>query len=300
MFFFFFFNDNGDLVQKELSYTEQVFEDIKHIDEFGNEFWYAREFSKVLEYKDFRNFEAVIFKAMEACRNSKISVHDHFVDVTEMVYVGSTAKRRFHSYKLTRYACYLIVQNADPSKEVVALGQTYFAVKARQQELIENYERLSEERRRIAIREQMAEHNKRLVEAAHDAGVITNQEYAIFQDCGYKGLYGGLGAKQIHERKGLNKKQKILDYMDYEELAANLFRATQTEAKMRRENIRSKSEANKTHYEVGKKVRQTIAELGGTMPEDLPPADKSVQELKRKHSKLPDADQLSLFDSQDN
>ncbi len=270
----------------ELSrYTEQTFEQIKHVNEYGQEYWLARELQHVLEYNDFRNFELAIYKAMDACKGSGAQIADHFGDVTEMVPIGSGAKRGFKSYALSRYACYLIVMNGDPRKEVIAVGQTYFAVKTRQQELIEDYERLTEEQKRLAIRREMAEHNKSLAEAAQQAGVETPLEYAIFQDYGYKGLYGGLGAKDIHARKGLKDGQKILDHMGSTELAANLFRATQADEKLRREQIRGKQKANQTHYEVGQKVRQTIRELGGTMPEDLPTPDKSIKEIEREHKK---------------
>lgn len=282
---FFFFDDDGP-EERVTEYSEATFEDIKHVDEDGNEFWYARELQKVLEYKDFRNFELVIYKAMDSCRNSAKNVPDHFVESTEMVALGSNARRGFPSYKLSRYACYLIVQNGDPSKEVIALGQTYFAVKTRQQELIEQYDDLTEDQKRLSIRKQMVEHNKSLVEAASAAGVKTSIEYATFQNHGYRGLYGGLDAKGIHEKKGLKKSQKILDHMGSEELAANLFRATQTDAKLRRDGIQGKDNANKTHFEVGQKVRQTIKELGGTMPEDLPTPEKSIKQLEREQKKL--------------
>lgn len=273
-------------LEDESKYTESLFESIKHIDENGNEFWYARELSKVLEYKDFRNFELTIYKAMEACENSNYNVSDHFGEVTEMVPIGSGAKRGFKSYKLSRYACYLTVMNGDSAKKVIALGQTYFAVKTRQQELIENFDDLTEDKKRLAIRNEMIAHNKSLAEAAKMAGVETPQEYAIFQNKGYQGLYGGLGAKEIHARKGLKKSQKILDYMGSTELAANLFRATQTDEKLRREHITGKTAANSTHYEVGKKVRQTIKELGGTMPEDLPTPAKSIRQIEQEQNKL--------------
>ena len=283
--FFYFFDDDGP-EERVTEYSEATFEDIKHVDEDGNEFWYARELQKVLEYKDFRNFELVIYKAMDSCRNSAKNVPDHFVESTEMVALGSNARRGFPSYKLSRYACYLIVQNGDPSKEVIALGQTYFAVKTRQRELIEQYDDLTEDQKRLSIRKQMVEHNKSLVEAASAAGVKTSIEYAAFQNHGYRGLYGGLDAKGIHEKKGLKKSQKILDHMGSEELAANLFRATQTDAKLRRDGIQGKDNANKTHFEVGQKVRQTIKELGGTMPEDLPTPEKSIKQLEREQKKL--------------
>lgn len=266
------------------NYTESLFESIHHVNKYGQEFWYARDLQIALEYTEWRNFCKVIEKAKEACRGSNNAVSDHFVDVNKIVNAGATSKD-IGDIQLSRYACYLIVQNGDPRKKVIALGQTYFAVKTRQQELIENYENLSEDQKRIAIRQEMKEHNKMLVAAAKDAGVETTLDYAIFQNYGYMGLYGGLKASDIKERKGLKKSQDILDYMGYEELAANLFRATQTEAKLRRENIQGKQEANKTHFEVGKKVRDTIKDLGGTMPEDLPTPEKSIQQLEREQKK---------------
>ena len=270
--------------EEKNNYTESLFESIRHVNKYGQEFWYARDLQIALEYTEWRNFCKVIEKAKEACRGSNNAVSDHFVDVNKIVNAGATSKD-IGDIQLSRYACYLIVQNGDPRKKVIALGQTYFAVKTRQQELIENYENLSEDQKRIAIRQEMKEHNKMLVAAAKDAGVETTLDYAIFQNYGYMGLYGGLKASDIKERKGLKKSQDILDYMGYEELAANLFRATQTEAKLRRENIQGKQEANKTHFEVGKKVRDTIKDLGGTMPEDLPTPEKSIQQLEREQKK---------------
>lgn len=264
-----------------------TFESIKKIDENGVEYWSSRDLAKILEYADYRNFITVINKAKEACLNSGNEVLDHFGDITEMVIIGSGAQRPIDTIKLTRYACYLTVQNADPNKTIVAQAQTYFAIQTRIAEVqqMEEYNRLStEEEKRLFLREEMAKHNSQLADAAKDAGVIESRDYAIFQNYGYKGLYGGLGAQEIHERKGLKKSQKILDHMGSTELAANLFRATQTEEKLRRENVKGKIKANQTHYEVGKKVRQTIKELGGTMPEDLPVADsiKSVEAKQRK------------------
>ena len=203
-----------------------------------------------------------------------------------MVNIGSGAERELEDYELSRYACYLIVQNGDPRKKVIALGQTYFAVKTRQQELIENFDSLAEDQKRLAIRKEMKEHNKLLVAAAKDAGVETALEYATFQNYGYMGLYGGLKAQDIKKRKNLKKSQDILDHMGYEELAANLFRATQTEAKLQRENIQGKSEANRTHFNVGKEVRDTIERLGGTMPEDLPTPEKSIKQIEREQKRL--------------
>lgn len=266
-------------------YGQETFDSIRHIANDGTEFWYARELSKVLQYADWRNFQNTIFKAMEACQNSGNQISDHFGDTTNMINLGKTAKREVKDYALSRYACYLIVMNGDPQKEIIAIGQTYFAVKTRQQELIENYDRLTEDQRRLRIRHEMVEHNKSLAEAAQQAGVVTPKDYAIFQNMGYKGLYGGLGAKDIQARKGLKPSQKILDHMGSTELAANLFRATQTDDKLRREKITGKAEANKTHFIVGQTVRRTIQELGGTMPEDLPTPEKSIQQIEQEQKK---------------
>ena len=268
---------------KELSNQHSsLFEQIKQIDENGNEFWSARDLSKALEYSEYRHFLPVIDRAKEACVNSNQQVIHHFEDILEMISLGKTARRKVESVKLSRYACYLIVQNADPSKEVVALGQTYFAVQTRLQEIskMDEYNSLSsEDEKRLFLRNEMAKHNAQLAAAAKDAGVVEPIDYAIFQNHGYKGLYGGLDAKAIHKKKGLKKSQQILDHMGSTELAANLFRATQTEEKLKRENIKGKFKANKTHHEVGKKVRKTIKELGGTMPEDLPTAD-SIKKIE--------------------
>lgn len=268
--------------------TMSLFESIKHIDENGNEYWTSRNLWKILEYNEYRNFLPVIEKAKIACKNSGQKIEDHFVDINEMVTIGSGAERELDSIKLSRYACYLIVQNADPSKAIVAQGQTYFAIQTRiaeVQQMKEYQELSSEEEKRLFLRAELLKHNSQLASAAKDAGVIDSKDYAIFQNYGYKGLYGGLNAKDIHARKRLKKSQKILDHMGSTELAANLFRATQTEEKLRRENIKSKQQANKTHYEVGAKVRQTIKELGGTMPEDLPTAE-SIKAVEKKKQKL--------------
>ena len=268
-----------------IKYSEQTFESIKHINEYGEEYWLARELQPVLEYAQWRRFSDAIERAKLACKNSGFAVEDHFADVGKMVDIGSGAERKIDDVMLSRYACYLIVMNGDPRKEVIAIGQSYFAVKTRQQELIDNYEQMSEDQKRLAIRNEMIAHNKSLAEAAQMAGVIEPKDYAIFQNKGYQGLYGGLGAKEIHARKGLKKSQKILDHMGSTELAANLFRATQTDEKLRRENIQGKQAAYDTHYQVGKKVRQTIKELGGTMPEDLPTPQKSIAQIEREQEK---------------
>lgn len=269
----------------ESNYTESLFDSIRHVNEYGQEFWYARELQIALAYTEWRNFTKVIDKAKTACKGSEIPVSDHFVDVNKMVNVGSGAEREISDIELSRYACYLIVQNGDPRKKVIALGQSYFAVKTRQHELIENYDSLDEDNKRLAIRNEMKIHNKSLAEAAKQAGVSEPVDYAIFQNKGYQGLYGGLTKSDIHSRKGLKKSQDILDHMGSTELAANLFRATQTEEKLRNENIVGKDAANRTHYEVGRKVRQTIKDLGGTMPENLPTPDKSIKQIEHELKK---------------
>lgn len=267
------------------SYRNSMFDDYKHVNDYGEEFWYARDLQSILGYEQWRNFAKVINKAAKACDNSQQAVSDHFAKVSKMVELGSGAMRRIDDIMLSRYACYLIVQNADPKKEVVALGQTYFAVQTRKQELQEEFESMDEDKKRLAIRNELKEHNKKLVEAAKNAGVETTTEYATFQNHGYKGLYGGLTAKDIHKRKGLKKSHQILDHMGSTELAANLFRATQTEEKLRRDNIQGKALANQTHFTVGKKVRQTIQDLGGTMPEDLPTPEKSIKQIEKIEQK---------------
>ena len=264
----------------------KVFEDIKHINEYGAEVWYARELAKVLDYVRFDKFLNVIEKAKVACKTSKNSVLDHISHVGRMVKLGSGAEREISDVLLSRYACYLIVQNADSRKETVALGQAYFAIQTRRQELQDDFHQITEAQKRIAIREELREHNKDLADAAKEAGVKEPLDYATFQNFGYMGLYGGLKAKDIQRRKKLKKSDKILDHMGSSELAANLFRATQTEDKLRREQIRGKGKANRTHFEVGKKVRTTIEELGGTMPENLPTPKKSMKEIEKEKLKI--------------
>lgn len=266
-------------------YSEETFESIKHINEYGQEYWLARELQEVLEYTQWRRFEETIERAKIACEKSGNDVSDHFANVGKMVVIGSGAEREINDIMLSRYACYLIVQNGDPRKEVIAVGQTYFAVKTRQQELIEDYDQLTEDQKRLAIRDEIKTHNKSLAAAAQMSGVETPLDYAIFQNYGYMGLYGGLKARDIKRKKGLRDNQDILDHMGSTELAANLFRATQTDEKLRREQIKGKAAANQTHYEVGKKVRQTIKDLGGTMPEDLPTPEKSIKQIAKEHEK---------------
>ncbi len=267
-------------------FSKSPFEKIKKINEYNAEYWSARELFKLLEYTEYRHFIPVVNKAKDACKNSNNDINDHFEEFLEMVEIGSGSKREVDNILLSRYACYLIIQNADSSKEIVALGQTYFAVQTRKQELNELE---IENQRRLLLRNKMKEHNKSLAEAAKDVGVNKPVDYAIFQDHGYMGLYGGLRQRDIHEKKNLKKSQKILDHMGSTELAANLFRATQAEEKLRKEKntISNKSDANQIHYMVGKKVRDTIHDLDGTMPEDLPAAE-SIKKIKINSELLED------------
>ena len=266
----------------------QTFESLQQTNSRGQPYWSARALGKVLGYIEYRNFQPVIAKAQEACRNSGQSEEDHFVEVHEMVTIGSGAQRRLLDVRLSRYACYLVVQNGDPSKPVIANGQTYFALQTRRQELADHKAsgQLEEDSQRLHLRHELKAHNKQLVDAAADAGVKSPRDFASFQNHGYKGLYGGLGAKAIGERKNLKKNQKILDHMGSTELAANLFRATQAEDKLRREQTQGKTAANLAHHQVGAKVRQTIKELGGTMPEDLPTPTRSIGQLEKEKKKL--------------
>ncbi len=263
------------------------FEALRNLSTEGTEFWSARELQTVLDYKEWRKFEHVINKSITSCNTTGVSSSDHFVQVDKMVQIGSGSSRATKDYQLTRYACYLIVQNADSSKPVIAAGQTYFAIQTRRKELEDEtgFQELSEEKKRLMLRNELAEHNKHLAAAAKDAGVETGLDYAIFQNHGYKGLYGGLDNKAIHTRKQLKKSHKILDHMGSTELAANLFRATQTEEKLKRDEVKSKRIANKTHHEVGVKIRETIKELGGTMPENLATPAESIKTLTNKQQK---------------
>lgn len=262
--------------------TDNIFEQIKKINEYGKDFWSARDLMTPLGYVRWENFEVAVSRAKESCSNSKQNIDDHFRDVTKMINIAiGTPKetyREIQDYHLSRYACYLIAQNGDPRKEEIALAQTYFVIQTRKQEV---QELQIEDGKRVYLRGEMKEHNKNLAKAAKEAGVIN---YANFQDFGYMGLYGGLRQKDIHTKKRLKKTQAILDHMGSEELAANLFRATQAEAKLRRENILGQDKANKAHHEVGKKVRQTIKELGGTMPEHLP-THENIKESKKRLKK---------------
>lgn len=264
----------------------RTFESIRKTDENGREYWTSRELAQALGYTDYRNFRNVGKKAYEACRNSGIDPLDHFVETNEMIIAGKGAERQVNNVRMTRYACYLAVQNADPSKTIVAQAQTYFAVQTRRAEkMLDDTPLTEDEQKRLLLRREMKKHNAQLAGAARGAGVATNTDYAIFQNEGYKGLYGGLTRSDIHERKGLGRSQDILDHMGSTELAANLFRATQTEEKLRRENIRGKENANRVHKEVGAKVRRAIKSIGGTMPENLPTVD-SIKKLERKEKQL--------------
>ena len=266
--------------------ASNTFERIKRVNSSGSEYWSARDLARVLEYLNFRNFQPVIEKAKEACAQSGHAVADHFAEMRNMVDIGSGAQREVEDWMLSRYACYLVIQNADPSKPLVALGQTYFAVQTRRQEMADE-EVLKEDKTRLLLRAEMKKHNKNLAGVAKQAGVVQPLDYAIFMDHGYRGLYGGLGMRDIHERKQLKEKEHVLDHMGSTELAANLFRATQTEEKLRRENVCNKDSANRIHNEVGRKVRKTIHELGGTMPENLPVAEsiKTVESREKKRLK---------------
>ena len=262
-------------------YTEKVFEDIKHIDENGNEYWLARELQKVLQYTQWRRFENVINKAKLACKNSNIKVDDHFANVGKMVDIGSNTKRETNDYKLSRYACYLIAQNGDPRKEVISLAQTYFAIQTRNQELCEiEYNELTEDEKRLYRRNQVRKGNYNLNNTAVNSGV---KDLAKFHNAGYKGLYNGETADDIFKRKKLRYREDILDNMGSEELADNIFRIAQTDAKLKRDNVDNEYTANSVHYEVGKIVRKAIKEAGGTMPEDLPTPDKSLKELAKEN-----------------
>jgi len=270
----------------------KTFEEIRQQAENGVDFWSARDLQKVLGYSSWDKFKVVIQKAMQSCTKSQNSSSAHFSQLGKMVKIGLGVERYIpdYDYRLTRYACYLIVQNGDSSKPVIASGQTYFAIQTRRQELADDktFQQLDENKKRMLLRKELKAHNKQLVETASRSGVETHLDFAIFQNHGYQGLYGGLSAKDIHKKKGLKKSQQILDYMGSSELAANLFRATQAEDKLRRENIKGKIKANKAHHQVGVKVRQTIKELGGTMPEDLPVPETSVKSLEKScKKKLP-------------
>lgn len=270
-----------------MNIASEVFEKIKKVNKYQSAFWSAREMAKILGYSEYRHFLPVIERAKEACKKSEQLVTDHFDDVLDMITLGKTASRQVQDINLSRYACYLIMQNADPSKEIVALGQTYFAIQTRRQEIQDNK---IEDQKRLELRGEITAHNKHLAQTASRAGV---HNYGIFTNYGYMGLYGGMDVQKIHKHKKLKPSQKILDHMGSEELAANLFRATQADAKLRRENIQGEAKANQAHFEVGRKVRQTIKELGGDMPESLP-VPENIKKIKVKLKSTPSS--TVLFD----
>lgn len=263
--------------------NNKTFEDIKHVDENEIEFWFARELQNVLDYREWRKFENVIKKAIVSCENSGISTFEHFVGVDKTINMPKGAKKTIQDYKLTRYACYLIAQNGDPRKEVIALAQTYFAVQTRKQEISEKeYNMLTEDEKRFYQRNLTKKGNYSLNQVAKKAGV---KNFDKFHNSSYKGLYNGETADDIAKRKGLRYREDILDNMSSEELAANLFRITQTESKLKKDNIKTEKEANNTHYTIGKNIRDVIAKNGGTMPEDLPTPKKSLKQLEKENSK---------------
>ncbi len=270
----------SNLIAKEY----KTFEEIKHNSDDGNEYWYARELSVVLEYIQWRNFAKVMDRAMLACKNSGYGIADHFAEVSKIVEAGATNKPII-DFKLTRYACYLIVQNGDPRKEVIALGQTYFAIQTRRQEVADYFNQLDEDNKRLVIRGDIKQWNQMLAEAAHNAGVINDEDYATFQNAGYMGLYGGLKVEDIHKKKGLNKNDKILDFMSSTELIANLFRISQTEEKLKKDKTSIVDAANEVHFIVGKEVRGTIERVGGTMPEDMPVPENSITKIEKEQLK---------------
>jgi len=289
----------------------QGFEQIKHTDESGNEYWFARELAPVLEYAKWQNFEKVVDRAILACRNSGFNVSDHFVEVNKTVEMpikpqkigftdpsktknnkigfadlNKTKTKSIIDYKLTRYACYLIVQNGDPRKEVIAIGQTYFAIQTRRQEVADYFNQLDEDNKRLVIRGDIKQWNQMLAEAAHNAGVITEEEFAHFQNAGYMGLYGGETVQDIHHRKRLLPKQKILDFMNSQELIANLFRISLAEEKIRVQQIQGVKAASITHNTVGQEVRRTIERVGGVLPENQPTPNKSIDEVQKEQLKI--------------
>jgi DNA-damage-inducible protein D len=268
-----------------MSQHESPFDAIKRLTDRGIEYWSARDLYKLLGYKKWDNFLPAIKKAQDACRESGQAVSDHFPPSRNVITAGKGARHVVDDLALSRYACYLIVQNADPAKPIVALGQTYFAVQTRKQELAEQLAGLDEDQKRLIYRNEMAIFNRQLAETAQMAGVIEAWDFAIFTDHGYRGLYDGEGAADIAARKGLRPGEAVLDFMGSEELGANIFRATQTDAKIKRERITNKDAANRTHHEMGRKVRRFIADVGGEMPENLPTPAESIAELERKERK---------------
>ena len=277
-------NVNGVMGMRNTKKENQTFEDIRHFDENGIEYWYGRELQKILEYNKWENFEKVINKAMIACENTGISVTEHFPDVRKTIKMPKGAEKEIKDYKLSRYACYLIAQNGDSRKKVIALAQTYFAVQTRKQEITEKeYSLLTEDEKRFYQRNLTRKGNYSLNIAAKNAGV---KNFDKFHNAGYKGLYNGETADDIAKRKGLRYREDILDNMGSDELIANLFRISQTEQKLKKDNIQTEKEANKTHYNIGKNIREVIEKNGGTMPEDLPTPEKSLKQLEKEKNNM--------------
>jgi DNA-damage-inducible protein D len=268
----------ADLKAKEY----RSFENIKHVNENRVEFWFARELQATLLYKEWRNFHKAIDRAILACKNSGYGVAEHFVEVNKTIKMPKTAEKQVVDYQLTRYACYLIVQNGDPRKEIIALGQTYFAIQTRRAEVADTFNQLDENNKRLVVRGNIKQWNQLLAQAANNAGVITDEEFAIFQNAGYLGLYGGLTVADIHSHKKLKEKDKILDFMGSTELIANLFRISQAEEKLKTSGVSSPVEANNIHYKVAEKIRNAMIEMGTTLPEDLPTPEKSIQTIERE------------------
>jgi len=273
------------------------FENIKQVDSNGIEFWFARDLQEVLNYAKWENFSKVIDRAMLACKNSGIKIVEHFPEVRKTIKMPKTAEKQVTDYKLTRYACYLIVQNGDPRKEIIALGQTYFAIQTRRQELADTFNQLDENNKRLVVRGNIKQWNQLLAEAAHNAGVITDEEFAIFQNAGYMGLYGGLTVADIHTRKELKEKDKILDFMGSTELIANLFRISQTEEKLKIDQASTAAQANNIHYKIAEKIRIAMIDMGTTLPENLPTPEKSIQLIEREEiKKLKDSKARLMLD----
>ncbi|MCL2751660.1 MAG: DNA damage-inducible protein D [Firmicutes bacterium] len=282
----------GELKAKEY----QSFESIKRVDENGNEYWFARELAPVLEYAKWENFGKVIDRAMLACRNSGATVKDQFPDVRKLIEHGKGGMREVIDYRLSRYACYLIVQNGDPRKEVIALGQTYFAIQTLRQEVADYFNQLDEDNKRLVIRGDIKQWNQILAETARNAGVITDEEFASFQNAGYMGLYGGETVADIHKRKALKPTEKILDFMNSSELIANLFRVSQAEEKIKKEQLCEAHKAADAHFEVGKRVREAIEDIGGTLPENQPTPKSSITQIEREQLNRMKASKNKMLD----
>lgn len=272
-------------MSKLIAKEYKCFEDIKKFRDDGSEYWSARDLAIALNYSKWENFSKVINRAMLACKNSGRSIENDFPEVRKIVRAGVTSKSVI-DYELTRYACYLIVQNGDPRKEVIALGQTYFAIQTYRQEVADNFNQLDEDSRRLVVRGDIKQWNQLLAQTARNAGVITNEEFAIFQNAGYMGLYGGMTVDDIHKKKGLAVGQKILDYMGSTELVANLFRISQTEEKLRKDKVENANTATAVHHSVGKEVQEAIEKIGGTMPEDLPTPEKSIAQIEKEQLEM--------------